>query len=45
MICQEIIEPAATEWASPIFVSPKKDGYLRLCMDYQKLNDIKVRDA
>ena len=30
----EVIEPAISEWASPVLFVPKKDGTLRFCIDY-----------
>lgn len=32
------IEPAKTQWASPVILAPNKDGTLRFCVDYRKLN-------
>jgi hypothetical protein len=32
-------------WLSPIVVVPKKNGKLRICVDYQKLNAATITDA
>jgi hypothetical protein len=40
-----IIEPAASPWASNIVLAKKKDGSLRLCVDYRNLNHITYQDT
>lgn len=45
MLVGNIIEPAQTEWASPIVFAPKEDGTLRFCVDYRKLNAVTKRDS
>jgi Reverse transcriptase (RNA-dependent DNA polymerase) len=45
MLAQNIIEPATSEWASPIVLVPKPDGALRFCLDNRKFNMIAVPDT
>lgn len=39
-----VIEPSDFPWASPIVTVRKKDGSLRLCVDYRKLNSMTQED-
>ena len=40
-----VIRKSCSPYASPILVAYKKDGSIRLCIDYRQLNSKTVRDA
>ena len=45
MVEEGILEPGYGPWASPLVLVRKKDGSLRCCVSYQKLNDVTRKDA
>ena len=39
-----MIEPSVSPWNSPIVPVMKKDGGLRMCLDYRQLNKVTIPD-
>jgi hypothetical protein len=38
------IHPSVSPWGAPILFVKKKDGTLRLCIDFRQLNKVTVRN-
>lgn len=39
-----VIEPSNSSWSSPVVPVRKKDGSVRLCIDYRALNNVTISD-
>ena len=45
MLASKVIEPASSPWSSNVLLVRKKDGSMRFCVDYRKLNEITIKDS
>lgn len=44
LIKKKILRPSNAEYASPVILIKKKNGKIRLCIDYREINKITIRD-
>ena len=44
LLCKGFIRPSISQWGAPVLFMKKKDGSLRLCIDYRQLNRVTIRN-
>jgi hypothetical protein len=44
LLQKHFIRPSVSPWGAPVLLVKKKDGTMRLCIDYRQLNKVTIKN-
>ncbi|MCI82389.1 retrotransposon protein, partial [Trifolium medium] len=44
LLDKKFIRPSVSPWGAPVLLGKKKDGSMRLCIDYLQLNKVTIKN-
>ena len=44
LLDKKFIRPSVSPWGAPVLLVKKKEGTMRLCMDYRQLNKVTIKN-
>ena len=44
LLDKQFVRPSVSPWGAPVLLEKKKDGNMRLCVDYRQLNKVTIKN-